>query len=242
LSSRKEQKEALRREREQREREAREAERRKRLVGYGTAGALVAAAVVALAVVLLVSGGGDDEAAASVFPDGGEVPKQRITDLPRAARAAGCELKSNRVRVGATVEERHTGDLSERIPYQTNPPDGGKHYVQPADEGVYGQAPPDSALVHSLEHGRVVVWVKPSLSREARADLKALFDKNQGFQLLMVPRARMPFAVAATAWNRDPDPTGTGRLLGCPRVTDRTFDALQSFIDEHRGNGPEPVP
>ena len=48
--------------------------------------------------------------------------------------------------------------------------------------------------------------------------------------------------VAATAWNRDPEPGGTGRTLGCPRWNDGVIDALRAFRDEHRGKGPEPIP
>jgi hypothetical protein len=48
--------------------------------------------------------------------------------------------------------------------------------------------------------------------------------------------------VAATAWNRDPEPGGTGRTLGCPRWNDGVIDALRAFRDEYRGKGPEPIP
>jgi hypothetical protein len=111
-----------------------------------------------------------------------------------------------------------------------------------AEDGAYTEAPADTELVHSLEHGRVIYWFKPSLPEDARADLKALFDEDEGFQLLIVPRRKMPYQVAATAWSRDPEPLGTGQLLGCPEMGQQVFDAMRAFRDEHRGNGPEPVP
>jgi hypothetical protein len=52
----------------------------------------------------------------------------------------------------------------------------------------------------------------------------------------------MPYAVAASAWNREPGEFGTGRVLGCPRMNERVFDALRAFRDEHRGSGPEAAP
>jgi hypothetical protein len=52
----------------------------------------------------------------------------------------------------------------------------------------------------------------------------------------------MPYAVAATAWNADPAPNGTGKMMTCDQVTDQTYDALATFRDEHRSQGPEPVP
>ena len=47
---------------------------------------------------------------------------------------------------------------------------------------------------------------------------------------------------ASTAWNREPEPNGTGRLLGCPKYDDALFTAIEAFKDEHRSRGPEPVP
>jgi Protein of unknown function (DUF3105) len=236
VSSRKEQKERLRREREAREREAREAERRRRLIGYGAAGALVLAVLVVVAVLLVAGGGGGDEASAEVLPDGGSVPEQRTTDLNAAVKSAGCETRSFRAK-----SRDHSADIAESIPYESNPPTSGKHFQEPADDGAYGEAPPDSALVHTLEHGRVIIWFKPSLPKDARADLKALFDEDD-YQMVIVPRRNMPYAVAASAWSAQPEPLGTGRLLGCKRFDDGVFDALRLFRDEYRGDGPEPVP
>jgi hypothetical protein len=235
VSSRKERKEALRREREERERQAREAERRKRLVGYGAAGALALGALVVVAV-LLLSGGGSGGASADVYPDGGEVPQQQVTELEEAAEAADCELKSNRAQ-----GREHTTTLSERVEYRTNPPTSGNHFITPSEDSAYSEAPQDEELVHSLEHGRVAVWFKRSLPEDARANLKAFYDSDT-YQMLLVPRRDMRYAVAATAWNREPEPNGTGRLLGCRRYNDRVFDALRTFRDEHRSNGPEPIP
>jgi Protein of unknown function (DUF3105) len=238
VAHRKDQKEALRRERERREREAREAQQRKRMVGYGAAGAMVIAAVVV--VVALTAGGGSDgrdEAASRLLPDGGSVPEQREFDLAPAARAAGCELRSSKGSGVAT----HTTSLSERIRYKTNPPTTGRHYQVPAEDGAYGEAPQDEALVHTLEHGRVIVWFKPGLPESQRADLNALFDEDT-YQMVIVPRANMPYRVAASAWNRDPEPGGTGRLLTCERITPEIFDALRTFRDENRSIGPEPFP
>jgi hypothetical protein len=108
-------------------------------------------------------------------------------------------------------------------------------------DGAYAEAPSDEALVHSLEHGRVIVWFKPSLPSSARADLRALFEED-GDQMLLVPRAGMPFAVAASAWNGDPAPNGRGRLLTCKAFSPRLFDAVRTFRDKHRSRGPERVP
>jgi hypothetical protein len=239
VSHRRDQKEALRREREERERQARAAQQRKKLVGYGAGGLLALAVVIAL--VLLATGGdgggGGDAQASQVFPDGGSFPEQKLFDVAPAAKAAGCTLKS----VKGTGVATHTTSLDDRVKYKTNPPTTGRHYQIPADDGIYGDAPQDEELVHGMEHGRVIFWAKPSLPEEQRADIRALVDDDP-YQMFLVPRGKMPYAVAATAWNADPQPGGTGRMLLCNEVNDKTYDALAAFRDEHRSQGPEPIP
>jgi hypothetical protein len=88
----------------------------------------------------------------------------------------------------------------------------------------------------------VIVWFDRDLPRSARASLKA-FYADDPFQLLLVPDTTdMPYAVAATAWHRNPTPLGTGRLLGCPDYDDDVFTALAAFRDANRGRGPELSP
>ncbi len=239
MASRKEEKERLRREREERERAAAAEARRKRLVGYGIGGALALAALVVL-VVLLVSGGGDDEGSeqqASLYPPGGAVAKPGDSNVATAADVAGCELKQERAK-----SRDHVGNPNQPIKYDSNPPMTGRHYEIPAEDQAFTQPPPDSSVVHSLEHGRIDIWFKPNAPRQLRADLKATYDSEQGYQLLLIPRPNMPYQLAATAWGRDPEPLGTGYLLGCKTGGPKSMSALRAFIDEHRGNGPEPVP
>jgi hypothetical protein len=234
VSSRKEQKERLRQERLERERAAKEAERRKRMVGYGVGGALAVAAVVVVAVLLL--GGGSGKASTEVYPGGGSVPDQKTSNLSAAIKAAGCKQTSEKA-----TSRQHTTSLKTHVKYRTNPPTDGKHYFDPPADGAYDKAPQDEQLVHNLEHGRVIVWFKPSLPKAVRANLKAFFDEDT-YQMVMAPRENMPYQIAASAWNRDPTPNGTGRLLACPKYTPAVFDALRAFREANRSNGPEPVP
>jgi len=238
VSHRRDQKEALRREREAREQQARAAEQRKKMVGYGAAAAI---AIIAVAVGILLLTGGEDAGsgpgnAGNVFPDGGSFPEQKVFDIGPAAKAAGCQLQTKK-----GTARGHTTSLSDRVKYNTNPPTTGRHYEIPAQDGIYGEAPQDEQLVHNMEHGRVIIWVKPSLPAKQRADIRAMVEDDP-YQMVLVPRRNMPYAVAATAWDADPAPNGTGELLLCNDVNDKTFDALQSFRDEHRSQGPEPIP
>jgi len=205
---------------------------------------LVVAVILPLA--LLGCGGGSDDQSAkgssgsggspALLPGGGKVPAPKITNLERATRAAGCRLQSTTART-----REHIYDIHQRVQYDTNPPTSGKHFQVPAEDGIYEQAPPDTTIVHSMEHGRVVIWFRPNLPASARAGLRALVE-DDSYQMLLVPRSKMPFAVAATAWNGSPGPAGTGRLLGCPSFSPGVYDALRDFRDQHRGRGPEAVP
>jgi len=235
MASRREQKEQLRREREQREAAAKASHGRQRLIGYAVAGAVVL--VVAVIAIVALSGGGGDEASADVLPDGGSVPEVREVDLQPAAKTAGCELQSYR----ATGRE-HVADLAQKIKYASKPPTSGNHFIEWAEDGAYETAPDIKKTVHALEHGRIVIWFKKDLPSEQRAALKAYFDDDT-YQMLLVPdTSGMKYAVAASAWNREPAPNGTGRLLGCPKYSDDLFTALEAFKDEHRSRGPEAVP
>ena len=204
---------------------------------------VLAVALILLLVLLGCGGGSDGQSKSSgqrqpqsILPSGGEVPAPTITDLERASGAAGCKLQSTRAR-----SRDHITDIQQRVHYDTNPPTSGKHFQVPAQDGIYGEAPPDTTVVHSMEHGRVVIWFRPNLPATARAGLRALVE-DDSYQMLLVPRSKMPFAVAATAWNASPGPEGTGRLLGCPSFNSGVYDALRDFRDQNRGRGPETVP
>ena len=240
MASRKDEKEALRRERLEREEAAKAAERRRQLVGYGVGGALALAALVVIVVLAVSSGGGGDDGngGGDLYPGGASIPQPGplSADVERAAEAAGCELKSNKA-----PSREHTGQGVE-VRYAQNPPTGGKHFAEWSEDGVYDDQPREEELVHTLEHGRVIFWFKRDLPAADRGKLKALFDEDN-FHLVLTPNeTKMPYAVAATAWNAEPNqPLGTGRLMGCERFSDKTLDALRAFKDEHRDRGPEVV-
>jgi Protein of unknown function (DUF3105) len=216
-------------------------QRGKRIVGYALAGLLVLG--VAIAVVFLGTDGGTggDAQAAETFPEGGSVPEQEAFDVATAANSAGCVLRATKSR--GERDRLHTSGPDVRVRYQDNPPTLGRHWPPgyQAEDGLYGRAPADEALVHTMEHGRVIVWARPRLPEEARKTLRALFEEDS-YQLVMTPRRDMPYAVAATAWNGDPAPGGTGRTLGCEEWNGQVVDALRAFRDEHRSKGPEPIP
>ena len=226
MASRKEQKEKLRQERIAREQaEAAAAARRKRM-GYALAGLLVAAVVIAVVVIVAAGGGGGGggTASASSWPSG-SVPKQKISDLNAAAKAAGCTLQHPKSEGrGHTLKPQN---------YKSQPPTSGAHNPTPASDAAYLKNPGDEHLVHALEHGRVIYWFKPTAPAKVKGDMYALYKEAKDLVVLTPDDRPMPYEVAATAWTQ---------LLGCPAYNDKVPDAFRAFRDAYRLKGPEYFP
>jgi hypothetical protein len=241
MASRKDQKEALRQERLAREQQAAQAAARKRLIGIVVAGVLVLGIVGALAAVLLAGGddggGGGGEGggggARISYPDGGEIPEQREADLKVAAKAAGCTDET----LEAEGAGNHTTDPNEEIEYESEPPSIGRHYQEWPEDDIFEEAPKTSHVVHTLEHGRILVWVRPDLPEEQRAQFKALYDEDP-YHVIMLPREELKEPFAVTAWVGQT----TGHTLRCKEVNDQTWDAIRSFKEKYRDKAPEFVP
>jgi len=67
-----------------------------------------------------------------------------------------------------------------KVSYNSNPPAGGEHYGDSTGHsGFYDttNVPADGYLVHSLEHGAVILWYNPKmLSKDQVKQLTALFN------------------------------------------------------------------
>jgi hypothetical protein len=235
MSSRKEEKERLRQERLAKEQAAAASERRRRTIGFGVGGVLAAAAVAAV-IVAVAAGGGGNESPKPNVSEGPKVPipAQSTTDLQAAAKAAGCTVRS------FTPGPNDRNHVNGTVNYKQNPPVFGPHNPQWAADGNYvGQgAPQTESLVHSLEHGRVILWYKPDLPQRRIDQLETLFaepieGRPEGYKQILVERSAMPAQAAATAW---------GQQLVCPQFTDKTFDALRAFRAAYVDKGPEQVP
>jgi hypothetical protein len=228
MASRKEQKERLRQERLKREQEAAAAAARRRRMGYAIAGGLVGAVAIALVAIAFASGGGGGGGGGGnngSWPSG-SIPARKETDLSAAAKIAGCTLQH--------PPSEGRGHTLKHQDYKTAPPTSGPHYPNPTHDGAYTKTPsPYEALVHALEHGRVIIWFKPNAPAPVRGALKKLYDEDKAL-LVLTPNSRpMPYEVAATAWTQ---------LLGCPTYNDKVPDAIRAFRDAYRLKGPEYFP
>jgi len=141
--------------------------------------------------------------------------------LRESLEQGGCKVDSR-----ADAGQKHVPAAEAR--YTVNPPAGGNHDPLPSPAGFYdlANAPSDAHLVHSLEHGFVVVWYRPEGVAEATVEgLRELARSHRW--VIVVPRPPLPTALAATAWHR--------RLL-CP---DGATGPIGSFVTAFRNQGPE---
>lgn len=135
--------------------------------------------------------------------------------------------------------------IGEKVEYNSNPPTSGSHYDDWVRSGVYTEARDDRNLVHSLEHGYVIMSYKCGLSQTVatpsaslRSDnkeqcetrqkqLAQIYEKKGKRKLIVIPRSNLDTNFALTAWT----------------YIDKfdTFDQarIEKFIDVHRDQGPE---
>jgi len=245
----KEERERRRAERLEAERAEEHAARRRLIAAYFVAG-LLGAAIVAGLVIVLTGGGGsseDGEQDSGEFPaaahiqalsgsthdvepddrEGTAPPAIEQGDVELAAKEAGCTLETG-------LEEEGNEHVTDKtVDYKTDPPSSGNHNPEQQADGAYAEMPDLVNVVHSMEHGRVEVQYSPDLSETEQLELKGVFDESPEGMLLF-PNPEMKPLVAATAWTN---------LLTCDSYEGAaTLDAIRSFRDVYRGQGPENVP
>jgi hypothetical protein len=232
MSSRQEEKERRKRERMEAEQAAQAGTARKKRMQLVFGGVIALIAIVAVVFLATNVLGGDGNDEVEVAKGDSAIPAQKEGDLKKAAAAAGCKLVAS-PNEGAGHEEK-TFKPSD---YKSNPPTSGTHFPTWYDDGVYapGDTPELGRLVHTLEHGRIDVQYKPGTDDKTRAQLETLVNESDnGYHMLLFQNeTKMPFAVAASAWDN---------YLGCPTMNPQVFDAIRAFRLEHIDKGPEIVP
>jgi hypothetical protein len=223
MSSRRAQKEAARNARlADAERRARRTQRLSLAGGFGVV-------VVIAGGLLLLAQGHSPTPSSPQAKAGAGLPPYRTHDLTAAARLASARQISHDYSYGI-------GDhTSGKVTYPTNPPTNGPHFFSPALDGSYvgRTSPRTEQVVHSLEHGRIVIQYRPGLRASAVRELEALYAESPQHVLLVENKTSMPCDVAATGWAH-------GVL--CPHFTQASIDALRAFRDRYRDQGPERIP
>ncbi len=116
------------------------------------------------------------------------------------------------------------------IQYSSNPPAGGPHYPHPQPAGIYTNPPPDGNLIHSLEHGAVILWYNPKLmSKEQIETLKNIYNQTSG-KTIMTPRDSMDVPVAVSSW---------GRVLKLKAIDEKQ---IKAFFETNIDRGLEQAP
>ncbi len=214
------------------------------MIGYGAAGLVGLAVLVGVIAVIVSSAsensGGEariDQRTGStngVQPDdraGADPTPIKVTNLEKAARMADCDLRLNLKDEG----HNHIPITAPTPEYGTNPPTSGSHAESPFQQadGAYSEMPPEIAIVHTLEHGRMEIQYSPDLPESEQLELLGLYETMWGGTTIF-PNENMPYEVAATTWTN---------LLGCNEYEGAiTLDAIRAFGKETWGKfGGEPV-
>jgi hypothetical protein len=152
-------------------------------------------------------------------------------DAPSTAACvadAEMDVYSTKDGVVHTDHPSYAGPLGNPPKYTADPPSGGDHLSPSVGAGVYrgDNVPPDGVLVHSLEHGYVILWFQGDEDFDVVEDAAREHPRDT----IVVQRPSMDVPVAATAW---------GRRLLCESVDPAT---LAEFVEERRNQAPEKVP
>jgi hypothetical protein len=239
---REEEREALRQARQEREKKQASSERRRLMAGYGVAGLIGLAVLVGIVFAIASSAGENDGGEAhidvgtgetfGIQPDqrsGTEVAVAEVTDVEKAAKMADCDLRLLLKDEG----HNHIPPTATGPTYGTNPATSGTHSETAQADGAYSEMPKETAVVHSLEHGRLTIQYSPDLPEADQEELIGLYETMWGGTLLF-PNEDMPYEVAATTWTN---------VLGCNEYKGAiTLDAIRAFAKETWGKyGGEPV-
>jgi hypothetical protein len=122
------------------------------------------------------------------------------------------------------------------VAYCTNPPSSGAHYAVWAAFKEYAAPVEMPYLVHSMEHGAVVLFYKcETACPEIVAELRRLKDampkdplcNDVNARIILAPSSTIPSRIAAAAWGA----TYTADCVDAP--------SLDAFMRERYAKGPE---
>lgn len=197
---------------------------RSRAVLYGAAAVVVV--LVAAAVYVTMVQGGDGGGGVTDWQSA-EISGIESEPLPER----GDQALLQDVQEFSSQGRNHV-DPGTQVDYSTDPPTSGPHYGDWTDPGFYEETQQAGNLVHSLEHGYVVIYYDPdALTPEAEASLRA-FARNHD--------ERFNAVVVAPNPNDDPEsPYVLTAWTVMLRMDDYDPEVVRAFIAEYIGRGPE---
>jgi hypothetical protein len=151
-----------------------------------------------------------------------------LLNPPRNATSTGGSAPCANLR---TMEDEGRGHLSpgDSIPaYKSVPPTSGTHNPVWYPAGVYDNNADVTQLLHSLEHGYVILYYN-GVSQDELNQLINI-QRSDSFKVIVAPYPNMPYRVALAAWTK---------LQTCDGVNEQ---AIRSFTAQFRNQGPEQSP
>ena len=130
--------------------------------------------------------------------------------------------------ITTTDEGRGHVEPGQNVRYHSDPPTSGEHDPAWIEPGIYDTLQPRTKLVHSLEHGLIVIYYDAPAS-----GVFSTIERWTGLYagawsgIVVVPKPGLGEAIVMTAWNK---------IL---RLDTFDADAAAAFIDRYRGRGPE---
>jgi hypothetical protein len=192
-----------------------EAKRRRQRALTWTA-VVVLAGLALLGVIVWQGRGGDDQVS------------------PEALAAARQQAGSTGVREFPEAGRDHIAPNQQADNWNSVPPTSGDHLATPLSAGVYGGEQDERAIVHSLEHGYVVIQYK-GIPEDQVAQLREYVQGRSGDKLILAPWSSLEKnGVALTAWRN---------LETMDRVN---LDVVRAFVNDfmipggEKSRAPEP--
>jgi hypothetical protein len=166
----------------------------------------------------------------AIMDDSARLPGQYIEPHPGPDGVLNTQDDRQHVAPGVIIpicseEQLASGNISDPICYNSNPPTSGPHTSTPQGWGNMENPAPKENIVHSMEHGGVYIWY--NTNDQAAIDLiHSVVDDNRDRRRFVGSTIYndMPAnTVAITAWTR----------LDKFSVSELTKERLQEFINEH---------
>lgn len=137
----------------------------------------------------------------------------------------------------------HVTSLTAKVKWNSTPPTSGPHYVQPAVWGSYDEPVAEIQAVHNLEHGGIVIQYGKDVPQAEVEKIRGWYEGSPN-ALLVAPLDSLGSKIALSAWTAPGNvgtttDNGNGYLAKCDAFSEKAFD---TFVDEHRGKGPERYP
>lgn len=148
------------------------------------------------------------------------------------AQSSKEQAKLSKPLMGQEIPDLGRGHVPDgtKLDFNSNPPTSGQHYVKWITRGIYDKPQEDGNLVHSLEHGAVIVSFKSDLPKEDVEKIKSVFSSVSVSKKIMVPRDNLDVPVALTSW---------GRLLKIQTIDATSEAKIREFMETNEDRGPE---